>query len=98
MAKQKAQAEAKRKRLRTLLAKAEEEMKAGKTESAPEVLSQVLSEADPQSDEAKQARQLDHILAQQYYTIILENDGIPLDVLEANVKRWLGAITSERVR
>jgi hypothetical protein len=25
----------------------------------------------------------------KYYTIILENGGIPLDVLEANVKRWI---------
>jgi len=69
MAKQKAQAEAKRKRLRTLLTKAEEDMKAGKRESAAEVLSQVLSEADPTSDEANQARQLDTILAQKFQAV-----------------------------
>ncbi len=69
MAKQKAQAEAKRRRLRSLLAKAEEKMKTGKRESAAELISDVLSEADPDSDEAKQARQLDTILAQKFQAV-----------------------------
>ena len=69
MAKQKALAEAKRNRLRTLLAKAEEEMKTGKVESASETLSQVLSEADPQTDEAKEARHINTILAQKFQAV-----------------------------
>jgi len=69
MAKQKAQAEAKRRRLRSLLVRAEEQMKAGKTESAAEVLSQVLSEADPRSDEARQAHPVNSILAQKFQAV-----------------------------
>ncbi len=69
MAKQKAQAEPKHKGLRTLLTKAEQDMKAGKRESAAEVLSEVLSEADPNSDEAQKARQLDTILAQRFQAV-----------------------------
>ncbi len=69
MAKQKARAEAKRKRLRTLLAKPQEDMKAGKRKSAAEVISEVVSEADPMSDEAKEARQLDTILAQKFQAV-----------------------------
>jgi len=69
MAKQKAQAEVRRKRLRTLLAKAKEEMNVGKMESAAELISKVFSEADPQSDEAIEACQLDTILAQRFQAI-----------------------------
>jgi len=69
MFKQKAQAEAKRRRLRTLLARAEEEMKAGKRKSAAEVIREVVSEADPMSDEARQARQLTHSLAQKFQPV-----------------------------
>jgi|GEM_PF-4159357 len=69
MTKQRAEAKAKRKRLRTLLGKAEEETKAGKTESAAELISTVLSEADPHSDEAETARQLDTILAQKFQAV-----------------------------
>lgn len=58
MGKQRAQAEAKRKRLRSLLAKGEEEMKTGKAESAWKLISELLSEADPQSHEAKEAGRL----------------------------------------